>query len=339
MKAEINKEFIFSYLSGKTSALQKQMVDEWVKQPANEELFYKWLVEYEYQHPQYLTQLPEALKQFHAYADRFDADPTHETFKETKPSLKSSPRFWNTLMIAASLSLTLVALGWLFKDDIVYQTHSTTFGETRSILLSDKTQVTLNANSSLRVPRFGFGDKTREVFLKGEANFDVTHQVNNQKFVVKTDKDFEVVVLGTEFTVYSRQQRAKIVLNKGKVQLRYQEGQSQKQVIMKPGDLVTLDQRNHLQQAVTSQPEKYAAWKDHRFVFDDTTLEEFGKIMEENYGLKVKIEDQALAKRTLVGSFRAENADELLEIISQIFNINIVRNGDSVILTDHSTAP
>lgn len=333
MNAEINKEFIFSYLSGKTSALQKQMVDEWVKHPDNEELFYKWLVEYEYQRPQYLTGLSEALERFQAYADQFDENPTFAVHrKETR--LPARRRFGRWMLVAC-LTAGLAVGSWVFKNTLLYQTYTTSFGETQSLQLSDLTHVMLNANSSLRVPRFGFGSKTREVVLTGEANFAVTHTANHQKFIVKTDKGFEVVVLGTEFTVYSRQQKAKVILSKGKVQLRYREGQTQKQVMMKPGDLVTLDQSNHLNREVTPQPEKYAAWKDHRFVFDDTTLEEFAKIMDENYGIQVIIKDETLSKRTLVGSFRAENAEELLGIVSEIFNIKIVKTGNTVILTDN----
>jgi ferric-dicitrate binding protein FerR (iron transport regulator) len=333
MNAEINKEFIFSYLSGKTSALQKQMIDEWVKNPANEELFYKWLVEYEYQHPQYLTELPNAVARFHNFADRFDENPAFESpVPEKSLPIKRLTWVW---MVAASLALGLLMSGWVFRDSFLYQTHSTAFGETKSMFLSDGTKVTLNANSSLRIPRFGFGTKNREVLLTGEANFAVTHQPAHQKFIVKTEKGLEVVVLGTEFTVYARQRGSKVVLNKGKVQLRYQEGQTQKQLMMKPGDLVTFDQSNHLNREVTKQPEKYAAWKDHRFVFDDTTLQEFVKIMDENYGIKVIINDKALAQRTLVGSFQADNADELLNIVSEIFTIKITKMGDTVVLTDY----
>lgn len=333
MNAEINKEFIFGYLSGKTSALQKQMVDEWVKKPANEALFYQWLVEYEYQHPQYIVNLPRAIERFHLFANQFDENPTQRN-EEKNNQLPVRRPFW-TYLVAASLLFGLLTSSWLFRNTFIYQTYATTFGETKSLVLSDKTKVILNANSSLRVPRFGFGTETREVFLTGEAQFSVTHQVNNQQFLVKTSKGIEVLVLGTEFTVYARKRGAKVVLNKGKVKLRYQEGQTQKQLMMKPGDLVSLDQSNHLKQEITKQPEKFSAWTDHRFIFDDTTLAEFAKIMEENYGIEVIIKDETLSKRTLVGSFRAENADELLEIVSEIFNIKITKIGKSVLLTDN----
>ena len=334
MNATINKELIHNYLSGNSSALQKQMIDEWVKNSTNEELFYKWLVEYEYQHPQYLTNLSEATARFNTHADTVDNNMVFVLPVENK-SLSNyhlRMKFW---LAAASVIIILIMGSLIFKNNIIYQTHTTAFGETKSILLSDSTKVILNANSSLRVPRFGFGTKTREVFLTGEANFLVTHKSDNQKFMVKTNQGLEVVVFGTEFTVYTREKESKVVLNKGKVMLRYQEGKIQKQLTMNPGDLITFDKINHLKKEVTSQPEKYAAWKDHRFIFEDTTFDDFAEIMEENYGIIVITKDTSLAHRTLVGSFRADDADELLQIVSEVFNVNINRTGNTVVLTDN----
>ena len=60
--------------------------------------------------------------------------------------------------------------------------------------------------------------------------------------MVKTENDFDVKVLGTEFEVYARHQDRKVVLNKGKVQLQYPEGTHQKQVLLQPGDHFELNQ-------------------------------------------------------------------------------------------------
>jgi transmembrane sensor len=332
MSAEITKEFIFKYLSGQSSALQKQMIDEWVKDPDHEELFYKWLVEFEYQNPQYLINLPEALNSFQAFADGHDRTPVNDP--EFPELVVYGGRTFTNWMLVASVMLGLILSGWFFQDMLLYQTHHTAFGETRALILGDSTEVTLNANSTLRVPRFGFGNRTREVLLTGEADFAVTHSETNQRFIVKTDNSFEVVVWGTEFTVYTRQQRGKVVLSKGKVELRYREGKDQKQVIMKPGDLVTLDHHNQLKHETISIPEKFKAWKDDRYVFDATSLQEFARLIEDNYGIQVIILDDSLAKRTLEGSFRADSAEELLSIVAEIFSLKIVRKGNTVVLSE-----
>lgn len=332
MNAEINKEFIFKYLSGKTSALQKQMVDEWVRDPLNEEQFYNWLVEFEYQNPQYITNVPQAIENFRSEADQYDANPNEYADASEKPVFATKV-LWKWL-IAASIIMGVLLGGVKYQENIRYINFESAYGQTRTIWLEDSSKVVLNANSSLKVPRFGFGKSTRDVFLKGEASFSVTHLANNQRFVVKTSKEMEVVVLGTEFTVYARQQKARVVLKKGRVQLNYQSGSEHKKLTMKPGELITLDQNNQLKQETIAQPEKYTAWQNHRFEFDDTPLYEFAELMQENYGMKVIIKDEVLAGRTLVGSYRAENPDELLDIVSKLFNIKITREGDTIYLTN-----
>lgn len=331
MNATINKEFIVNYLAGKSTALQKQLVDDWMKHPAHEELFYQWLVEYEYEQPQYLTQVDEAIHRFQDLAEgKGTRYPTESEIQVLAP-VRSRRWAWG---VAASLALVLTASGLIFKNSLVYQTYESAVGETKTLILSDSTQVVLSANSSLKVPRFGFGRETREVFLTGEANFDVSHQAANQRFIVRTERGIEVVVLGTEFTVYARPEKSKVILNRGKVQLRYREGKAEKQIMMKPGELVMLDQDNHLEQQIVTQTDQNAVSKDHRFIFDDTTLAEFADMMQESYGIRVEIQDKSLAERTLVGSFRAENPEELLGIVSRIFNIEITKSGDTLLLTN-----
>jgi transmembrane sensor len=332
MYAEINREFIFTYLSGKSTALQKQMVDEWVKNPAHEELFYQWLVEFEIQNPQYITELLAAIDRFRVYTDWVEANPGAAVASLHPRSEK--PRLAWRWLVAAGLLLGTLATGIQFRETIQYQSYDSAYGQTRTLLLSDGSRVVLNANSRLLVPRFGFGDKSREVLLSGEASFDVRHQPDHQKFVVKTPKGVDVVVLGTEFTVYSRQEKARVVLSRGKIQLRYQEGEQQKQLIMQPGDLVTMDQANKLTRKSTEQPEKFAAWQDQRFVFEDMTLRQFAELMHENYGIEVRLENDSLANRTLVGSFRADSAEELLDIVSKLFDLKLVKSENSVLLTN-----
>jgi hypothetical protein len=41
------------------------------------------------------------------------------------------------------------------------------------------------------------------------------------------------------------------------------------------------------------------AWQQNRLIFEDTNLFEFTQIMEENYGVKVKLQSDSLAKKPL----------------------------------------
>ncbi|QIP14919.1 DUF4974 domain-containing protein [Spirosoma aureum] len=335
MKNQVSKEALFNYFAGRATALQKQAIDEWAKEESNRELFFECLASWESQNPQFMADANAAFKRHQqrmAVQQNIHVQSQESSWLEPRFSWLSSSRFrW---MIAASVSATILLLGGLFfRDTLLFATHRTAFGETRSLTLDDGSHVTLNANSSLRVPRFGFGRKTRHVALVGEADFDIKHLVDNQPFVVQTNKNFEVLVLGTQFLVNTREQGTKVVLNKGKVRLKYQEGTTSKQLTMKPGNLVTFDQKGHISLRQTPKPQDYTSWKEHRFVFDGTTLAEISGLFASNYGIQVQIPDKALTQWTISGAFTAYSAAELMETLASASNLSYRQQGDTIIIT------
>ncbi|MBD2702963.1 FecR domain-containing protein [Spirosoma sp. BT702] len=330
----VNKELIFNHFSRKTSPIQRELIANWLREESNEERYYAWLEEWENKQPQYLTKSEEALRRY----SMFLVENPHENVANTTGHVSELPlsnRWTRTQwLLAASILLLLGISTFLFRNELLYQTYQTAYGETRSIRLSDGSSVLINANSRLEVPRWGFGRQTREVTLAGEATFSVTHLPDAQRFIVKTANNFNVVVLGTEFSVFARKRGARVALNKGKVQLQYREGLMAKQVIMKPGDLFTLDLHNHLAIKTISQHKKQISWQEKRFVFDETTLQEVAYMLEDNYGLQVSIKNRELAERVLMGSFRADNVDQLLQSISELLDITVVRQENKVQIMD-----
>ncbi|MBD2704055.1 FecR domain-containing protein [Spirosoma sp. BT702] len=340
MNESINKQRLFDYFAGKATALEKQQIDEWCRDPTNEEQFYNWLDEWEQSHLQYAANQSVKLEKYHSFLFAGQPNTNQSTVTESDKTPEPSRSFlnrlpWWSLAVAASLLITLGIFG--FQEQLMNQTYTTTYGETQSLTLADGSKVVLNANSSLRVPRFGFGTHRRDVHLAGEANFSVIHTPDDQQFIVHTTKGVNVVVLGTEFTVFTRPRETKVVLAKGKVLVNYPTATQQiGQLMLKPGDLITLDGRGRLKRSTTRQPSDHAAWQRNQFVFDHTTLRDVGQLLTENYGIHVQINGDTLAHQTLTGSFHAENADELLQAISEVLGINVVRHDDQVVLTDNT---
>lgn len=333
MKTHVTKELLFNYFAGRTTTFQKQLIDEWVKDAANREQFFAWLEHWESQNPQYVADVQSAVER---HQRRMTQGAEEDGFSEKDPAVPAVEWWqpWATWVAAASVAF-LLAAGWIYRDKLLNETYTTAYGQTRHLMLADGSEVTLNANSSLKVSRFGFGSRTRDVELAGEASFSVTHTPDDQPFVVKTARNFEVVVLGTEFTVYNRERGGKVVLNKGKVQLRYQQGRSPRQLTMKPGDLVTLDRRNGpVQLRQLTQPENLSAWRENRFVFEETTLEEITHLFRENYGLELEITNPKLAEWTVSGSFTAHNAEELLESLMEGSALTYKRTGNHIVITE-----
>ena len=328
MESDINKALLLTYFAGNATVFDKKRIDEWCQDTKNQEFFYEALAQWEVQNAQVSTDVEQAVVRHFERMER--ASDVALAVGKTPNWAWTRP--WS---VAASVAVIVVFLGWLNRQKIMYQTYQTAFGQTKTLQLSDSTLVTLNSNSVLKAPRFGFGKNNREVFLSGEAAFTVYHTADNQAFVVKTARQFDVLVLGTEFTVFSRLRGAKVILKSGKIRLRYQEGKARKQLMMKAGDLVVFDQKNSIKQATAPQPRVYMAWKENRFVFDQTPLSEIAYLFAENFGLRLTIADPELAKWTVSGSFAAQNAQELLAILTSSANLTYQKIGNDIIISNH----
>jgi transmembrane sensor len=349
MEDLVNKAVVFDYFSGRVSPLQKKSVEDWLAELSNRELYYQWLHEWE------MNRLQTTVNWQLVY------EKTAQRINETTPAgidQKPPPTGWTIRrpgrwmgrngLLAASVALVLLTGGWLFRDTLLYRTVRTSFGETRSLTLPDGSLVTLNANSSLRYARwFGLSidvggwtlaadaarEHPRRVELSGEADFSIRHTPSHQRFIVVTPKGLNVTVLGTQFTVFSRERATRVALRSGRVQLTTRL-HTQPPLIMQPGDLATLNRQGRLALTRTQHPEYMASWKDHRFDFAQTSLREIADLLHDNYGLAVTIDSQQLASRTISGSFTARNANELLQLIAQLLQINYIRENDRVSFTE-----
>jgi ferric-dicitrate binding protein FerR (iron transport regulator) len=101
-----------------------------------------------------------------------------------------------------------------------------------------------------------------------------------------------------------------------------------------PGDLVTLDEsREKVAVRKVVHPENFAAWQQGRFIFENTPLSEIKNILQENYGLAVRLKGPDLAAQTVSGSFKALSVNELLQALSETLDLNVIRQGNRVVLT------
>jgi transmembrane sensor len=338
----LNKNILFEHFAGRTTPLQKKLISDWLQSSDNQELYYRWLEDYENDYPQILMDKDLAKSNFF---EKIQSDIPEKTINvesfyeeaEHRPSVPFWQQPWLKWSAAAVLVLGLGLTFYSQKDTLIYQQYQTTFGETKIVNLPDGSKITLNANSILKFHRFGFADEEiREVFLDGEAEFSVKHTPTNQKFIVKTSHKMEVEVLGTEFTVFARNRGAKVVLNEGKVKVNYLEGSEKHTIMMKPGNLLALDKKNAAEVQEVVEVKNHNAWKSHRFVFDNTSLQEVAYLIEENFGVEVKLSSEQLANRTIAGTFSAEKADDLLMILEELLELQSEQIGErKVLLTEN----
>lgn len=332
MEDIITKNLLFDYFSGKATPLQKKAIEAWLHDRINHEQYYQSMHEWELSHLQATA----------SWQDPFTR--TQKRVTQVPPKSNSflckinNPTRWTKYsyrMVAAILIITLLgAVLYNMQDSLLYKTIEVGYGQTNQVKFNDGSLVTLNANSSLRFPRFGFSDGTRQVELTGEADFQVGHSPNHQRFIVVTPEGLQITVLGTQFTVFARQRRSQIVLRTGKVSLQLSQTPKAPPIVMKPGDLVAVDNQGTLTRTHILNPEIHASWKNQRFTLERTSLKEIGSILQENYGFQVEIKDPELANRTATGSFTAKNSDEVLDMITELFGINFTRQDNTIVFKD-----
>ncbi len=329
MKSNITKELVFSYFMGNVSAMQRQAVAQWARERTNEEQLYRWLEEFETLHPEYDADLENAVRNYHAFLADLEknTDPIGLTDERAGLQLPVTRRSWLRWGVAAGIALLLGIFSFLSRDLWQLKTYTTQVGERKDFLLPDGSSVRLGSNSELKISR------CRDVYLSGEAFFNVTHTATDQRFVVKAARKFEVEVLGTEFNVVVRETGSRVILKKGKVQLNLQDGHDGQKVDLRPGDVFTLDNKNNTSLKTTTLPELRDAWQGHLYIFDKTSLSEIMSQLGEEHGIKAEFTDRELAGHTISGKFTAESIDELFELIQGILAIQITRRGDNVIIS------
>jgi hypothetical protein len=207
------------------------------------------------------------------------------------------------------------------------------FGKRTRLLLSDGTKVWLNAGSRLAFPQ-NFEDGKREVYLEGEAIFDVAKR-SGERFLVNT-KDFTINVTGTVFnvTAYSDDASSSAVLAEGKIELTSKGGLfTHKTVHMLPGTKVVYDPAVKSMNSQQVDPNDYLSWRDGFMVIHGQNLQEILKKLSRYYNVKMILDDQAIAAETFSGRLDLkESPREVLTVISRMVPLSVQELDNQLII-------
>lgn len=209
------------------------------------------------------------------------------------------------------------------------------YGKRTTITLSDQTKVWLNSGSRLIFPA-AFTKKNREVYLDGEAIFEVAHD-KAHPFIVST-RAMDVEVLGTVFNLsaYGDDSLISTVLVKGTVELTYGGnpllGRSSSR--MTPGMLASLNTYTSDFEKQKVNTQLYTSWRDGYLVFEQQPLGDIAKKIARYYNVEIVFEDQALAGETFSGNLDLQNsAFDVLNVVAEIVNARIRQKDNQLIIS------
>lgn len=209
------------------------------------------------------------------------------------------------------------------KDALVH--YSVNNGVKGTIELPDGSLVYLNSGSELTFPA-KFSVSEREVYLSGEGYFKV---VKNAKWplIVKTDKNYSVMVTGTEFNLscYKDDEAIKLTLVSGKVMLI--SDITKEKIDIKPNEEIVVMLNKHKNNLQPANINYATAWKDGELLFENTPMPEVIKRIERWYGVEVNVANPEILEYKFTAGFDSESVNQVLETLSITSNISYSING------------
>ncbi|NQU87476.1 MAG: FecR family protein, partial [Mariniphaga sp.] len=204
------------------------------------------------------------------------------------------------------------------------------YGKTSEIILPDGSKVYLNAGSRLVYPEF-FADKNREVFLVGEAFFEVK-QDKSHPFIVQT-VDLNVKALGTKFNVlaYPSDNIVQVVLTEGEISLEQNKTSIFSESIeLKPNQLATFDKSTKEVKLEVVEAENYTLWKDGLCKFESIDLNRITKKLERFYKIRFHYTNSMLGMIKISGKLELnENREEIINRVAVAASLEITKVGEN----------
>lgn len=280
-----------------------------------------------------------ALRRVHA---RMDAPETPVTpfrapVRPAAPQRRSIPAAW--LRAAAAVVLLLgVWFAWQAVrggGGSTLMAYSTGVGERDSLRLPDGTMVILGPASRLTLDG-DYGEKARDVELRGEALFDVTHD-DARPFTVHAGGGW-VRDIGTTFSVASDSDAGlRVVVTAGAVALRTTEQPGDGELVLRQGDRGTLAAgRMTAERAAATEDD--LAWTRGQLVFRDAPLEHVAADLRRWHGIELRAGDAEIAGRRLTASFDDESPADVLRVIGLALGAEVAMRGDTAVLRAASAA-
>jgi transmembrane sensor len=221
---------------------------------------------------------------------------------------------WIPLSIAASVSLMIAAFFMLDTTTII-----TPVAETKTHILPDGSEVTLNAGSKIEFPTYRLS-ANRKVHLEGEAFFNVT---KGSTFIVETE-NATVSVLGTSFNVKARSSTFEVSCFTGKVNV----ASGETNVVLTKGLFTKLD-ANGLTPAATFDDEK-TTWRNGDFYFEGKPLTEVIDELERQFNISIEFSGDGT--RLYTGFFNNKNLDHALAMVFKPMSLSYHQKNNKIIV-------
>jgi transmembrane sensor len=261
-----------------------------------------------------------------AYQELMDKieEQSYRPFRVTHKQPNRYKQNWRTAAVWIGLIFSTLGGTWLLQQQFAqsptvqqiegpkreWHTKEIPKGQKLTILLEDGTKIKLNAGSTLRYPK-KFDEKTREIYLTGEAYLEVAKNPD-RPFVIHTE-EVDTRVLGTILNIrsYCSDNKVKVTLVEGKVEV-VLRGQKQ---LLQPTETAVVDQTTGQFKIRHEDLSDILAWKNGVIVLKKANMGQIKDVLENWYGVNIQLGKQFDPAVTYTGKFENETLGNVLEAI------------------------
>ena len=299
-------EKILKYLKGEASLNERKEVLLWINESSeNKKEFAKW---------KKIWALTEKASE--------NEDIAYENFQKLVKKEKLKSRFIR-IFTHAAIFVLLIGVGGVLSylylnnnsEQKVYQANysvKSPLGQMTNLELPDGTLVLLNSGSKIAY-NSDFSKGQRDVFLEGEAFFDVAKDAKHPFFVKSANLDIKVY--GTLFNVeaYPDDEIFSTTLVKGSISIMDKAGKEIAKLI--PGEIARLSKKENKLIVQKVNTEMYTSWKDGLVTFRNEKLKDIAKLIERWYNVEIIIQNEELGNEKFFGTIlKNKPVDQILEV-------------------------
>ena len=222
----------------------------------------------------------------------------------------------------SSKTNTLIYQKDTISKTLVKNTINVPYGKRFKLILSDGTIVHLNSGSSFTFPVSFIEGENREVFVSGEAFFDVAKDATDAFNVFSTGTSVEVY--GTRFNLknYEEDNFSEVILAEGSLGVKNIFNESAV-VVINPGDKAKLDYAQGEMEISKVNTVLYTSWIDGRIIFRNENINNLITKLERIYDVIIinsnkKLNDMFINATILSDE---ESIEDVLDYLVEIYKI------------------
>ncbi len=206
------------------------------------------------------------------------------------------------------------------------QTYKVAKGQQHTIQLNDGTTVLMDSGSELSLSE-GWGRRLA-VLDKGAAYFSVTK--NPHKPFMIDSGETQVLVLGTKFSVYRKEEYVEVVVETGRVNVSADDGGYNRDLEKK--ERLVIAENKVVDHQTDINIDEAMGWQKGRLYFKQESLERIVSRMSDYYGQPMNIMNDSIRETVLTGSFEIGDVNGFLESFKFLTGAKIEKNAAGEIL-------